>query len=81
MSVTNDSAIGAVVDGFGITRVMSYMAAKHLAAGQLKTLLTAYEPAPLPIHVVHHEGRQATRKVRAFLDMAIETLRADGALN
>jgi DNA-binding transcriptional LysR family regulator len=58
-----------------------YMVAQHLAAGRLKTILAAYENPPVPIHVIHHEGRQATRKVRAFLDLAIEMLRADGALN
>ena len=36
----------------------------------------AYELAPLPVHVVHREGKHANQKVRAFLDLAIETLRA-----
>jgi hypothetical protein len=31
--------------------------------------------------VVHREGRHATQKVRAFVDLAIERLRADPALN
>ncbi|MDH4062094.1 MAG: LysR family transcriptional regulator, partial [Aquincola sp.] len=35
----------------------------------------------LPVHVVHHEGRRATRKVRAFIDLAVQALRADPALN
>lgn len=78
---SNDAAIDAVVGGFGVTRVISYMVAEHLAAGRLKIVLAKFEPPPVPIHVIHHEGRQATRKVRAFLDLAIATLRADGALN
>ena len=47
----------------------------------LQILLEAFEGAPLPVQVVHHEGRRATRKVRAFIDLAVDTLRADPALN
>lgn len=80
-STSNDAAIAAALDGFGLTRVISYMVARHLAAGRLKTVLTQFEAAPSPVSVVHHEGRQSTPKVRAFIDLAIATLRADGALN
>jgi DNA-binding transcriptional LysR family regulator len=79
-TTTNDSAIAAAVAGFGLTRLMSYQVARHLKAGSLKTVLTAFEPAPLPIHVVHREGRNASQKVRAFVDLAIATLRADASL-
>ena len=43
-------------------------------------LLRDHEPEPVPVHVVHREGRNASRKVRAFLDLAIERLRANPAL-
>ena len=80
-TTTNDSAIAAAVNGFGLTRLMSYQVAQQLESGALKTVLAEFEPAPLPIHVVHREGRSASRKVRAFLDLAIEQLRADPSLN
>lgn len=80
-STSNDAAIAAALDGFGVTRVISYMVARHLAAGRLKTVLAQFEAAPVPISVVHHEGRQSTPKVRAFIDLAIAMLRADGSLN
>jgi DNA-binding transcriptional LysR family regulator len=78
---TNDAAMGAAVSGFGITRLLSYQVAEHLRSGRLKTLLTDYEPEALPVHVVHREGRQAPQRVRAFLDLAIERMRQDAALN
>lgn len=81
ISTSNDAAIAAVVRGFGLTRVISYMVAPQLAAGQLKTVLTQYESAPVPVNVVHHEGRRSTPKVRAFIDLAVSLLRAEGALN
>lgn len=78
---SNDSAIEAAVSGLGITRVLSYQAAPQLAAGKLQIVLSDHESAPRPIHVVHREGRYATSKVRAFIDLITERLRADGALN
>lgn len=78
---TNDGAIEAARDGFGLTRLLSYQVAGELAAGKLRTVLSEYEEAPLPIHVIHREGRHGSAKVRSFVDLAVEKLRADKALN
>lgn len=80
-TTTNDAAIVAAAAGFGIARLLSYQVAHHLRAGTLKVVLAEFEPPPLPINVVHREGRHATQKVRAFLDLAIDRLRADSSLN
>jgi DNA-binding transcriptional LysR family regulator len=80
-TTTNDAALAAVVGGFGLTRLLSYQVAEHLRAGSLKILLAEYEPAPLPIHVVHGEGRRAPQRVRAFIDLAVELLRSNLALH
>ncbi|GCL62823.1 LysR family transcriptional regulator [Pseudaquabacterium pictum] len=79
-TTTNDSAIAAAVAGLGVTRLLSYQVASHVRSGALQVLLEDFESAPLPVHVVHHEGRRATQKVRAFIDLAVDTLRADPAL-
>jgi DNA-binding transcriptional LysR family regulator len=79
-TTTNDSAIAAAVAGLGITRLLSYQVAALVAAGRLQVVLEDFEAAPLPVHVVHHEGRRATQKVRAFVDLAVASLRADPAL-
>jgi DNA-binding transcriptional LysR family regulator len=79
-TTTNDSAIVAAVAGLGITRLLSYQVAAHVRSGVLQVLLEDFEGAPLPVHVVHHEGRRTTQKVRAFIDLAVDTLRADPAL-
>lgn len=78
---TNDAALAATLSGFGVTRLLSYQVAAHVASGRLKVLLQGCEPAPLPVHVVHREGRQAPQRVRAFLDLAIERMRADTRLH
>ena len=78
---TNDGALVAAMGGFGLTRLISYQVANELATGKLKTVLSDYEEAALPIHVIHREGRHGSAKVRSFVDLAVEKLRADKALN
>jgi DNA-binding transcriptional LysR family regulator len=77
---TNDAAIEAALRGFGITRLLSYQVAPLVAAGELKLILQKYEPPPLPIHIVHQEGRHASAKVRTFVDLMSQRLRKDLAL-
>jgi DNA-binding transcriptional LysR family regulator len=74
---TNDAAIEAAVRGFGIARLLSYQVARLVEAGELKLILEKYEPQPLPIHIVHSEGRHTSAKVRTFVDMMAEHLKAE----
>lgn len=78
---TNDGAISAALEGFGITRLLSYQVAPQLADGRLKILLPECEPPPRPVHLVHREGPQGSRKVRAFIDLLAQRLSGDPALN
>ncbi|URI06385.1 LysR substrate-binding domain-containing protein [Aquincola tertiaricarbonis] len=80
-TTTNDAAIAAARAHFGIARLLSYQAAPWLREGTLVPVLEAFETPPLPIHVVHLEGRRATQKVRGFIDLAVEGLRANPFLN
>lgn len=77
---TAEVAIAAAVAGQGLTRVLSYQAAPELRAGQLRLVLEPFEPPPIPIHVVHREGRRASGRVRAFVDFAVDRLRADRSM-
>lgn len=81
ITTSNDSAVAAAVAGFGLSRLMSYQVAEHVREGRLKILLSEFETAPLAVQLVHREGRHASQKARAFLDLAIERLRASPALN
>lgn len=77
---TNDAAIEAAVEGFGIVRTLSYQAASAVDAGQLQILLEDFEPPPEPVHILHREGKLATPRVRAFIDLAAERLPGNPAL-
>lgn len=78
---SNRAAIAAAERGFGLTRVMSYQIAPQLAAGTLQVVLAAFEPPPVPIHVVYQQGRKASAKVRSFVDFCTAQLRADPAID
>lgn len=78
---SNEAAIVAARSGWGLTRVLSYQIGPDLQDGKLQTTLDEFEEAPLPIHIVHPEGRNAPAKVRAFVDLAASRLRANPLTN
>ena len=75
------TAIRAAQSDCGLTRVLSYQIGPELFDGKLKTVLEEFEPDPLPINIVHAEGRSASAKIRAFTDMAATRLRSNPYLN
>jgi len=78
---TNDAAITAAVQGLGITRLLSYQVAPQIADHTLQPVLEDFEAPPLPIHIVHREGRYSSTRVRAFIDLLAERLRADQTIS
>ncbi|MEZ5524483.1 MAG: LysR family transcriptional regulator [Pseudomonadales bacterium] len=81
LSVTsNDAAIEAAFQGLGITRLLSYQVAPFISAGKLEIILEDYEPPPRPVNIVHREGRFSSARVRAFIDLLAERLRADPSI-
>ncbi|WP_419252824.1 LysR family transcriptional regulator [Caulobacter sp. ErkDOM-YI] len=78
---SNQAVIDAARSGWGLTRILSYQIGAELRDGDLQIVLADYEEEPLPIHVVHPEGRRASAKVRAFVDLAVDRLRANRLLN
>ena len=68
-----DAAINYAAQGGGLTRVLAYQAAEAIKDGRLKTVLTKFEPPALPIHIVYPTSRLLSAKVRAFIDLVVET--------
>jgi DNA-binding transcriptional LysR family regulator len=71
-----DSAIRSAVAGIGITCALSYQVADQLKTGTLIRLLAAFEPSPVPVHIVYPATSARTAKVRAFVELAAPHLRA-----
>lgn len=73
---TAEAAIDAAAAGLGVTRVLSYQAASAIAAGRLVPILERFEPAAVPVNVLHGEGRAPRAKLREFVELAALRLRA-----
>jgi DNA-binding transcriptional LysR family regulator len=78
---TNESSIAAATAGWGLTRQLSYQIGPQLLAGTLQTVLSDWEEEPMPVHIVHPEGRRPSAKVRAFVDVTVERLRSNRLFN
>lgn len=73
---TAEAAIDAAVAGLGVTRVLSYQVERELRDRTLATILTEFEPEPLPVNLVYPGQGALALKTRVFLDFAAERLRA-----
>jgi DNA-binding transcriptional LysR family regulator len=73
---TSEAAVIAAVAGVGLTRVMSYKMDAAKRAGTLALVLEAFEPEPLPIHIVYSPRKPVPLKLRAFLDWMTPRLAA-----
>jgi DNA-binding transcriptional LysR family regulator len=72
---TAEAAIDAAIAGVGLTRVLSYQAAKAVAERKLTIVLAKYEPEPLPVSVVHLGQSQLPLKTRALFDFLASRIR------
>lgn len=73
-SNTNDSVITAAVEGFGITRLLSYQAIEEVRHGRLVPILEEFDSPNIPVSLVHPLGRNVPARVRAFIDLASKSL-------
>ena len=76
---TVQGAINAAVQGAGVIRCLSYPVHDAVCTGQLRRVLSAYEPPSLPVQVVYREGRHAPLRVRSFVDHCVTALRGHPA--
>lgn len=73
---TADAIVAGAAAGLGLARVLSYQAAEALRAGQLRQVLPAHAPPPIPVHLVHAAQQHQPLKLRAFLDFVTPRLQA-----
>jgi DNA-binding transcriptional LysR family regulator len=78
---TGEAALHAACRGVGIVRLPSYQVRQHLTLGNLVQVLDEFESAAQPINVMHLKGRQSSPAVGRFIELLVERLRADPALN
>ena len=78
---TGEMSIAAALAGHGLTRAVSYQVADDVLAGRLRIVLADHEAPPVPVQLVHVEGRRVTAKLRAFIDFSVARLRQEPVLN
>ncbi|MEJ2466477.1 MAG: LysR substrate-binding domain-containing protein [Candidatus Thiodiazotropha sp.] len=72
---TTEAAAQAAIQGVGITRLLHYQVADPVVRGELQIVLEAYEPEPVPVHLIHASRGRMPLKMRRFLDFAAPRLR------
>jgi DNA-binding transcriptional LysR family regulator len=73
---TAEAAIDGAAAGLGVTRVLSYQVAQAVSDSRMQIVLAEYEPAPLPVSLIHGPQGLTPLKVRMALDFAAPRLRA-----
>ena len=68
-SAEANAGLGA--QGLGLIQAPRYRVADERARGALVEVLAAWPPPPMPVHLLHPEGRQRSPRVRAFMDWAV----------
>jgi DNA-binding transcriptional LysR family regulator len=68
--VTDNAAAcnAAVLAGLGVGSAQYWQIREQVAEGTLRLLLTQFEPAPLPVHLVWPAAKQLTARTRHFVD-------------
>ncbi|MGH8083383.1 MAG: LysR family transcriptional regulator [Lysobacter sp.] len=73
------AAVASAVEGYGVTRMLSYHVAAEIERNELRIVLADCEPPLMPVSLVSPQGRLSVPKVRAFVDFAVPRLRASFA--
>ena len=82
LSATNvEGCLSAVLEDFGMARLLSYQIEPHLLKGDIRIVLDEFEPTALPVQIIHREGRHVSVKLRAFIDLMADRLRHNQLLN
>lgn len=75
LSVTTpEAAAQAARLGVGVARLLHYQVADAVRQDELRIVLADYEPAAVPVHLVHAARGQMPLKMRRFLDFAAPRL-------
>ena len=68
----SNAYLAAALAGLGVTQLVTFMAAPHLASGALVQVLPGWAPPPGILHAVFPSRRGLLPAVRALLDFLVE---------
>jgi DNA-binding transcriptional LysR family regulator len=70
-----EAAIDGAIAGVGLAHVLSYQAWPAYSAGKLKLVMREFDPAPVPVSLVHAGQSRMPAKSRRFLEFAVPRMR------
>jgi DNA-binding transcriptional LysR family regulator len=77
LAVNDGSAyLAAGLAGLGLVRLPHYMAAPHLACGELLPLFEGWHLDPQPLYLAFAPGRQVSARLRVFIDWVVALMAA-----
>lgn len=74
-------AIDMAREGSMLTMALSYQVAEHIRSGSLQRVLTAFEPPPIPVHILFRGGHQFPAKIRELVRLASDRLKGHPLLS
>jgi len=78
LSLTSAGAgLDAAIRGHGLVCCRSYQVADQLTTGQLRRVLTSFEPEAIPVNIIFRPNPRRRSPVRGFVDHAIPILRRE----
>lgn len=78
LKINNGAALRmAALEGIGIIMQPEWLVTDDIAAGRLVRVLSRYEPASRPTHVVYLPDRRLSLKLRSFIDFLVERFGGD----
>lgn len=66
--------LAAGVAGLGVVALPSYMAAPHVANGELQPVLLDWQLPSMPMHVMFPPNRHMSQRLRVFIEWVVEVL-------
>jgi DNA-binding transcriptional LysR family regulator len=74
------AAKAAALSDWGLIQALSYQVATEIQEGSLIPVLEDYATSPIPVHILHAEGKRASAKITAFSELASQGLQSDERL-
>ena len=69
-----NALLAAGLAGMGILAMPQYMAAEHMARGELVPLFDGWQCDTMPMHVAYPPNRHVSAKLRVFIDWVVELM-------
>ncbi|HVE44174.1 MAG TPA: LysR family transcriptional regulator [Gammaproteobacteria bacterium] len=74
---SNQALVKAALAGLGLVKLSSFLVAEEVKAGALVSVLEAYCPSDIDIHIAYPHLRFVPSKVNVFIDFLVERLRGE----